>query len=137
MEPLQENFEFIDCSDNIDWSTLTNLAKSCLKSGKTIDDGISFARNKQNRLQVNTYDIDVEAFKIAIGGVDLDAETKESNLKIIRESRDKLLQETDWMANSDTYMSDDWKTYRQALRDLPATTSDPANPTFPTPPSSS
>ena len=136
MEPLQENFEFIDCSDNIDWSTLTNLAKSCLKTGKIIDDGISFARNKQDRLQVNTYDIDVEAFKTAIAGVDLDAETKESNLKIIRENRDKLLEETDWMANSDVTITDDWKTYRQALRDLPATTSDPANPTYPTPPNS-
>ena len=68
--------------------------------------------------------------------MDLDAETKESNLKIIREGRDKLLEETDWMANSDVTITDDWKTYRQALRDLPATTSDPANPTYPTPPNS-
>lgn len=136
MEPLQENFEFIDCSDYVDWTTLTTLAGSCLKSGKSIVDGISFARNKENRLQVNTYDIDVEAFKTAIAGVDLDVETKESNLKIIRENRDKLLEETDWMANSDVTITDDWKTYRQALRDLPATTSDPANPTYPTPPNS-
>ena len=27
-----------------------------------------------------------------------------------------------------------WATYRQALRDLPANTSDPANPTWPTKP---
>ena len=47
---------------------------------------------------------------------------------------DKLA-ETDWMANSDVTMSDEWKTYRQALRDLPANTSDPLNPTWPTKPS--
>ena len=49
--------------------------------------------------------------------------------------RNQLLAETDWMANSDVTMSDAWKTYRQALRDLPANTSDPSNPTWPTKPS--
>ena len=53
----------------------------------------------------------------------------------LRIKRDNLLKETDWMANSDVTMSDAWKTYRQALRDLPANTSDPANPTWPTKPS--
>jgi len=37
-----------------------------------------------------------------------------------RVERNELLAETDWMANSDATMSDAWKTYRQALRDLPA-----------------
>ena len=35
-----------------------------------------------------------------------------------RERRNRLLEETDWMANSDVTMSDAWKTYRQALRDI-------------------
>ena len=52
----------------------------------------------------------------------------------LRFKRNRLLTETDWMANSDVTMSDEWKTYRQALRDLPANTSDPANPTWPTKP---
>ena len=39
------------------------------------------------------------------------------------------------MSNSDVTMSDAWKTYRQQLRDLPANTSDPTNPTWPTKPS--
>ena len=38
----------------------------------------------------------------------------------LRVKRNKLLAETDWMANSDVTMSDDWKTYRTALRDLPS-----------------
>ena len=33
-----------------------------------------------------------------------------------------------------TEISDAWKTYRQALRDLPAKTTDPTNPTWPTKP---
>jgi len=36
----------------------------------------------------------------------------------IRQERTGLLAECDWMAMSDTTMSDDWKTYRQALRDI-------------------
>lgn len=36
-----------------------------------------------------------------------------------RAERNRRLAETDWMANSDVTMSDNWKTYRQALRDLP------------------
>ena len=41
-------------------------------------------------------------------------------LNKLREKRNQLLTDTDWMANSDVTMSDDWKTYRQALRDLPS-----------------
>ncbi len=38
----------------------------------------------------------------------------------IRKERDRLLAETDWMANSDVTMSAANKTYRQKLRDLPS-----------------
>jgi len=51
----------------------------------------------------------------------------------IREQRDEKLQETDWRASSDLTLSDTWKTYRQALRDIP-TQSDPFNITWPTKP---
>tara|TARA_B100001989_G_scaffold128376_1_gene90707 strand:- start:1209 stop:1688 length:480 start_codon:yes stop_codon:yes gene_type:complete len=35
-----------------------------------------------------------------------------------REERNRRLAETDWMACSDVTMSEEWKTYRQALRDI-------------------
>jgi len=56
----------------------------------------------------------------------------------LREKRDVLLAETDYMALGDVTMTDAWKTYRQALRDITDTTpSDDAlsNITFPTKPS--
>ena len=37
----------------------------------------------------------------------------------VRAKRNLLLVETDWMAGSDVVMSDEWKAYRKALRDLP------------------
>ena len=36
----------------------------------------------------------------------------------LRDKRNILLAETDWMGNSDVTMSNDWKTYRQELRDI-------------------
>jgi len=39
-------------------------------------------------------------------------------MRLLREKRTQMLAESDWMANSDVTMSSDWKTYRQALRDI-------------------
>ena len=41
-------------------------------------------------------------------------------MKELRKQRDEKLAETDWTALSDVTLSDNMKTYRQALRDLPA-----------------
>jgi hypothetical protein len=53
----------------------------------------------------------------------------------LREKRNTLLVETDWRGTQDLTMPDAWKTYRQALRDLPANTADPTDVTWPTKPS--
>ena len=57
----------------------------------------------------------------------------------LRYDRDLKLSETDWgvtkASETGVAESDAWKTYRQALRDLPSNTSDPFNPTWPTKPS--
>ena len=45
-------------------------------------------------------------------------------MRLLRVERDRLLAETDWTALGDVTMSSAMKTYRQALRDLPAN-SDP------------
>ena len=58
----------------------------------------------------------------------------EREMESIREHRDRLLTETDWMANSDVTMSDAWKTYRQDLRDIPASNTVYADVTWPTKP---
>ena len=44
-------------------------------------------------------------------------------MRLLRLERDKRIALTDWRASSDLTMSDAWKTYRQALRDLPASAS--------------
>jgi hypothetical protein len=37
---------------------------------------------------------------------------------VLRRERNNKLAETDWMANSDVTMSEEWKEYRQSLRDI-------------------
>ena len=54
----------------------------------------------------------------------------------LRRQRNKLLQDTDWTQTNEVVMQnqEEWVAYRQALRDLPATTEDPEQITWPEPP---
>ena len=65
-------------------------------------------------------------------------------MRLLRVERDKKLAACDWRASSDLTLADAWKTYRQALRDLPASASpkldsdynlDSTSVTWPTEPS--
>tara|TARA_R110002153_G_scaffold93678_1_gene226479 strand:- start:17 stop:292 length:276 start_codon:yes stop_codon:yes gene_type:complete len=49
----------------------------------------------------------------------------------VREERDELLAACDWRASSDVTMSDEWRNYRQALRDVPSQLPDVTWPTAP------
>jgi len=61
-------------------------------------------------------------------------------MRLLRQQRNQLLAQSDWMANSDVTMSEEWRFYRQALRDI--TTQTPSldsdgnltGITWPTPP---
>lgn len=55
--------------------------------------------------------------------------------EVLRAKRNSLLGQTDIYGLSDRTMTDEMKQYRQQLRDLPANTTDPTNPTWPTLPS--
>ena len=61
------------------------------------------------------------------------ADTRKS--EEVRQERNQLLSETDWMAGSDITMSDEWRTYRQALRDISSQEGFPNTVTWPTKPS--
>ncbi len=79
---------------------------------------------------------------------EIDAEVTRLNnaepMRLLRVERDRLLSLCDWRASSDLTLSTAWKTYRQSLRDLPASASpkldadgnlDMSSVTFPTEPS--
>ena len=54
--------------------------------------------------------------------------------KELRQKRNRLIAETDYLALSDSTLTTEMSAYRQALRDLPANTTDPANPVWPVKP---
>jgi hypothetical protein len=62
-----------------------------------------------------------------------EADTRKS--EEVRNERNRLIQQSDWMANSDVTMSDEWRTYRQALRDITAQVGFPNDVIWPTEPS--
>ena len=79
---------------------------------------------------------------------EIDAEvtslTNAEAMRLLRLERDSKLTACDWRASSDLTLATAWKTYRQALRDLPASSSptldsngnlDISSVTFPTEPS--
>jgi uncharacterized surface protein with fasciclin (FAS1) repeats len=56
----------------------------------------------------------------------------------LRTKRNAKLVDSDWTQYNDSPLTDEvkaeWTVYRESLRDLPANTDDPADPTWPTPP---
>ena len=89
-----------------------------------IDDSRGAFDRDGNQVTLDQSVVDAAAVEVAA----------ERALSDLRNNRNLLLAETDYLALSDVTLSADMRTYRQALRDLPANTSDPANPTWPVKP---
>ena len=86
-------------------------------------------------LSSNPSDFGITWSQVAAKKLELEAAEP---MRLLRIERDKKLQESDWRATIDYQgtKQNEWLTYRQALRDLPADTEDASNPTWPTPPES-
>ncbi len=93
-------------------------------NAKLIDDSTGAFDTNGNQITLDQSLVDAAAAELVT----------ENAWNDLRTRRTQLLTETDYLALSDATLSEDMRTYRQALRDLPANTSDPANPTWPTKP---
>ena len=100
---------------------------------KSIDDSRGAFDVNGNQITLDQALVDAAAIEVAA----------EQALSSLRRQRDQLLTETDWVTLKAIDDSNDglgiqlpqvWMDYRQALRDLPANTTDPANPVWPTKP---
>ena len=98
---------------------------------------LSYTEPTQKLSIVDAYVEGGKAYNVRVENTTAQEQTALTDQKwiAIRLERDRRLQITDWRASSDLTLSDDWKAYRQALRDVPAQ-SDPYNITWPTEPSS-
>ena len=99
-------------------------------------ENLSFTTPTQKLTKVDAYVQDGKAYNVRVENTTAEEQTTLITQKWVdvRYLRDLKLQATDWRASSDLTLSDDWKTYRQALRDVP-TQSDPYNIAWPTEPS--
>ena len=76
----------------------------------TVDGAVTFRKSDpKNPTQAQ---IDAEEIRLNSDAVE--------GVRLLRKERDNRLAKCDWRASSDLTISDDWKSYRQALRDLPA-----------------
>ena len=90
----------------------------------TIDEGAGAFDANGDQVTLDQSLVDAAAVEVAA----------EQALADLRTKRNQLLAETDYLALADHTLSADMTAYRQALRDLPSNTADPANPVWPTKP---
>ena len=87
----------------------------------------SVVSQAQTDLNIPSYDIKTQSIfwengSIIVKNDDVKIKNEsEKPMRLLRQQRNQKLSETDWMAYSDVTMTDAWRTYRQALRDLPST----------------
>lgn len=91
-------------------------------------------------MNVTTYDCStgetIERELTAEEITERESEATETAWSMLRTQRNALLSACDWTVLGDSPTSTAaWKAYRQSLRDLPANTTDPTAPDWPTPPS--
>jgi hypothetical protein len=120
-----------------------NASGEILRAGRN-DSDISQSSEGEFELECDWPD-NLENYVVENGALTLKSQSEIESLQNaenthkLRSMRDSLLTACDWTQAADSPLSDakkaEWATYRQQLRDLPANTTDPANPTWPTPPS--
>ena len=128
IQQLFPNTSFSIAGPNADFLSANNVVE--------LVQTLSYTEPTQKLSNVDAYVEGGKAYSVKIESTTTDEQTTLTNAKwvAVRNMRNNLLQATDWRASSDLTLADAWKTYRQALRDIP-TQSDPYNITWPTVPS--
>ena len=128
IQQLFPNTSFSIAGPNADFLTANNVVE--------LVENLSFTTPTQKLSTVDAYVDSGKVYSVKVESTTSEEQTTLTNQQwaSIRLQRDNLLKNTDWRASSDLTLSDDWKNYRQALRDVP-TQSDPFNITWPTEPS--
>ena len=129
IQQLFPNTSFSTAGPNADFLTANNVVE--------LVETLSYTIPSQKLSTVDAYVDSGKAYTVKVESTTTEEQTTLTNQQwaSIRLQRNLLLKDTDWRASSDLTLSDAWKNYRQALRDVP-TQSDPYNITWPTEPSS-
>lgn len=128
-QELFPNTSFTAAGPNSDFLTANNVVE--------LIETLSFTAPTQKLSTVDAYLESGKAYTVKVESTTSDEQTALINQQWanVRLKRDRKLQGTDWRASSDLTLSDDWKNYRNELRQIPQTQTDPYNITWPTEPS--
>jgi len=128
IQQLFPNTSFSATGINADFLSANNVVE--------LIETLSFTTPTQKLSIVDAYVDSGKAYTVKVESTTTEEQTTLTNNKWgeVRIERERKLKDTDWRASSDLTLSDAWKTYRQALRDI-TTQSDPFNITWPTEPS--
>jgi hypothetical protein len=128
IQQLFPNTSFSSTGINADFLSANNVVEFI--------ETLTFTAPTQKLSTVDAYVQDGKAYNVKVESTTADeqAALKTQEWTRVRNKRNGLLEDTDWRASSDLTLSDDWKTYRQALRDI-TTQADPYNISWPTQPS--
>tara|TARA_B100000424_G_scaffold29223_1_gene19985 strand:- start:378 stop:812 length:435 start_codon:yes stop_codon:yes gene_type:complete len=128
IQQLFPNTSFTTAGPNTDFLTANNVVE--------LIETLTFTTPTQKLSNVDAYLDGGKAYNVKVEATTTDEQTALINQQWanIRLERNRKLQETDWRASSDLTLSDAWKNYRQALRDI-TTQADPYNISWPTEPS--
>ena len=116
LKTLFPNTSYPQQGPNADWYIEQNVM--------SVTVGLSFDPSVQKQEQTDPYISDGVVYTVKLVDLTDDEKTayansqNESLAASQRAERNRRIAETDWMALSDINMSDAWKEYRQALRDI-------------------
>ena len=129
IQKLFPNTSFSVAGPNADFLTENNVVE--------LVQTLTYTRPTQKLTTVDAYVDSGKVYTVKVESTTSDEQTDLTNQQWVnvRSERDYKLQETDWRASSDLTLSDDWKNYRNELRQIPQTQTDPYNITWPTEPS--
>ena len=127
------------------YAKIVNNQITEVSSGKGTSGTWIEVKGYQGEDQTLTYDVSTNTVKVEdkidekpVATIEeLDAVQLEIDKEELRNHRNILLMESDWTQNRDVVLSNDeeWKTYRQALRDITKTYKNQMEVVWPTPPS--
>ena len=129
LRELFPNTSFSSAGPNADFLTENNVVE--------LIETLSYTTPTQKLTSVDPYVQSGKAYNVKVESTTADEQSNLINAEwvFVRMKRDNLLKETDWRASSDLTLSDAWKTYRNDLRQIPQTQTDPFNIVWPTIPS--
>jgi hypothetical protein len=129
LKELFPNTSFTTAGPNSDFLTANNVVE--------LIETLSYTTPTQKLSTVDAYLDGGKAYTVKVESTTTEEQTalKNTEWENVRNQRNAKLKKTDWRASSDLTLSDAWKNYRNELRQIPQTQTDPYNITWPTEPS--